>query len=110
MMQEHVAFAEKLEECGRFPGDRQLLGNKGREFQIRAWRLVIKIEEARQIDRPIYLKHLPSREAKIRAQTLDDFEIGARLDLQAHSRALAAAMELRIDRIEDAARFFFAEV
>ena len=80
------------------------------KFQVRPRRLVVEVEEARKIDGTIYLKHLPGGEAKIGAQAFDDFRVGARFDFQAHGGALAAAMELRVDRIENAARFLFAQV
>ena len=58
----------------------------------------------------MHLKNLPGRETEIGAQALDDFGIGARFDLQAHRCALAAAMKLRVHRIENAARFFLAQI
>ena len=56
------------------------------------------------------MKHLPGFQPEIRLQAIDDFAIRARLDFHAHGRAFAAPVKLRIDGIENAARFFLFEV
>ena len=72
--------------------------------------LLVNIEQARKIHRPVDGKHLPGLQLKVGAQALDDFGIGVGLNLQPHRIALAPVMQLGADRLQQVARFFFRQI
>ena len=85
-------------------------GDERAIFQIGARRLVVEMEEAREIDRAVGAEDLPGREMEIRCEAIDDFLVGARFDFEAHRGTFAAAVKLLVDRLEEAARFLFGEI
>src|SRR4029077_14795416 len=83
----------------------ELFRSERPELQIRTRRLLVEIEQARQIDGPVNLEYLPGGETEVRSQALDNFSIGALLDFQADCSSFPAQMKLSVHRIQDAARF-----
>src|SRR5580698_5292691 len=110
VVEQHVTLAHEFENRGWAGLQSQFARHERAEFQIGARHRVVEIKDARKVWRTVDAKRLPGREAEIYDQAIDDFLIGAGFDFQAHGFALAAAMQLRVHRIHDAARLFLFEV
>ena len=94
----------------RFRGEAQFARDKGLEFQLRMVRLLVNIEQPREIHRAVHRKHLPGIQLEVRAQPLDDLGIGIGLNLQAHRVAFAPVVQFGADRLQQTARFFFRQI
>ena len=62
-------------------------------LEVGTVRLLINIEQTRQINRALGKKDLPGIEGEIAAQAFDNFGIGIHVDLEAHGRSLAAIVQ-----------------
>ena len=110
MVQQNVVAAQFLEQVLRLGGQPQFARRKRLELELRMRRLLVNIEQARQIHRAVDGKNLPGLQFKIGAQAFDDFRIGVGLDLQPHGIALAPVVQLGADRFQQVARFFFRQI
>ena len=110
MVQQNIVAAEFLEQVLRFGGEPQLARGKRLELEVGMRRLLVDIEQAREIHRPVDRKHLPGLQFEIGAQALDDFGIGIGFNLQPHRISFAAVVQFGAHRFQQVARFFFRQI
>ena len=105
-MQQNVMRAQFLEQILGFRSQAQFAGHKRAILQIRSVYLFVNVEKTHQVHRAIHGKDLPGIELKHSAQAVDNFRVGVSLDLQAHRIALAAVVQFRAHRFQQAASLF----
>src|SRR5258708_38253484 len=110
MMQKDVMPPKFFEQILRLRRQPQLPRGKAAVLEIGTLNLVVNVEHARKVHWPGHRENLPGIELKHRAQTIDDFRIGVRLDLEAYGVALASVMQFGAYRFQQAARLFFLQV
>ena len=93
VVQQNIVAAEFLEQILRLGGQPEFARDKGLELQIGMRRLLVNIEQARQIHRAVNGENLPGFQFKVSTQAFDNLRIGVRLYLQAHRIALAPVVQ-----------------
>src|SRR5271168_1035890 len=90
--------------------DANLMLRKGRKLQVGARGLFINLEQALEIDGAVDAENQGFVEFKRGNQVVHNFRMRGGSDFQPYRLTLAPLRDLRIDGIQQAARFFFLEV
>src|ERR1700722_184893 len=90
VVQQYVVTAQLLQQNFWLGGKTQFARRKRTILQVGTIDLLIHIEQARKIYRPVDRENLPGIEFEHGSQALDDFGIGVGFDLHAHRVSLAA--------------------
>src|SRR5579864_1087216 len=110
MMEQDIALAQLVEDGSALCGQSELASGKRLVFQVRTLGKLIKVEQPRQVDRPIGVKNLPVIQFKVLLQAGSDVRVRSRLNFKADGIALAALVKLRPYRFQQVAGLFFFQV
>src|SRR4029077_8801902 len=89
VMEQRVLAPDRCEHRISIPADLYLLGDERWILQIRPWRLLIKMKEPLQIDRPACSKHQRFVQFERRDQVFYNFRAGSLFDFKPHSFTFA---------------------
>ena len=73
-------------------------------------RLLVNIEQPRQVHRSVHRKNLPGFQFEVGAQALDDFRIGVGFNLKAHRISLAPVVQFSPYRLQQIAGLFLRQI
>ncbi len=110
VVQQNIVAAEFLEQILRLGGEPKFARDKSFELEIGMRRLLVNIEQAREIHRTVDGKNLPGLQFEVGAQAFDDFGISIGFDLQAHGIAFPPVMQLSTYGFQQVARFLLRQI
>src|ERR1700675_1226397 len=110
MMEQYVLPADGFEHGIGIVAGMDLAWRKGRIFQVWPCSFFVEMEKTLQVDRALYAKHQRFVEFECGNQPLHYVGVSAGINFETHGVALAALGDLRIYRVEQAARFLLFKV
>ncbi len=108
-MEQDIAFAQFGENVGSVGRKPQFTRHQPLEFQFRPLNL-IKIEEARKVNRALRVEYLPVLKLKGLLEATGNLGTRVGVNLQPNGIAFAPTVQLGPHRLKQIPRFFFFQV